>query len=433
MAAFLAQKGMQFIDTLMMGWIGPDALAAGALGTSIFITILLFCMGTLSAVGIFIARAKGSKELNEIKVSLENGIYLILFLSLPCMAIMWWSPALLLMIGEDPLVVEKVSLLLHGLVWGFPGYLLFLLFREFISAFSYTRVVMIIALSSIPLTFVGNYILIYGKYGFPQLGIAGIGYAGALIMWFMFICAYVYTKTHPHLKSYVPAHFPKFSRSRLYDMIYIGAPSGGLLLLEAGMFLSAAIMMGYFGVDVLAAHQIAMQCASLAYTIPFALGMSTALLVGHAVGAKDIITAKRLAYFGLGIGIAFSAVTAIFFIFTPERLVKLFISDSTEHFNTINQLAISFLILAGIFQCFDAVQTVANGALRGLKDTWIPMLLSIGCYWLLGVSSALYLAFYTRLGAAGVWVGLTLGIISIATVLTLRLFKKIKVEQLKYE
>ena len=197
MAAFLAQKGMQFIDTMMMGWIGPSALAAGALGTSIFMTILVFCMGTLSSVGIFIVRAKGANNADEIQSSLQHGFCLALFLSFPCMIIIWFAPHVLSTIGEDANVISKVILLLHGLVWGLPGFLLFLIMREFISAFSLTRVVMFVALGSLPLTFAANYLLIYGKFGFPRLGVAGIGYAGALIMWLMFFSILITARNTP--------------------------------------------------------------------------------------------------------------------------------------------------------------------------------------------------------------------------------------------
>lgn len=429
-AAFLAQKGMQFIDTLMMGWIGADALAAGALAISVFFTVLIFCMGTLSSVGIFIASAKGANNDQDIKSSLQHGIYLALLISLPCMITIWFSPHALLALGEDPIVVSNAALLLHGLVWGLPGYVLFMVFREFISAFSLTRVVMFVALGSLPITFFINYLLIYGKYGFPQLGIAGIGYAGAIIMWFMFFCLFVYSKKHALLKQHISFSLFKFNYAKAWDILYIGLPSGLLLILESGMFLAAAILIGYFGVDALAAHQIALQCASIAYSIPFALSMATALQVGHAVGSKNIAQAQRSAFHGLTIGLMLTATIATLFIFAPQKLASLFLSGNEYHFDAINQLAVSFLMIAGLFQCFDGIQAIANGSLRGLKDTLIPMLSSIGCYWILGVGSAYYLAFHTNLGSKGIWYGLTLGIFSISIILILRLLSKLRSHKL---
>jgi MATE family multidrug resistance protein len=426
MAAFLAQRGMQFIDTVMMGWIGPTALAAGALGTAFFGTVLLFCMGVLSAIGIFIVRAKGAANTSDIKSTLQHGFCLALFLSAPCMLIIWLVPHLLLIIGEDPLVAANTALLLHGMVWGFPGFLLFLVLREFISAFSLTFIVMMISLLSIPLTFAANYLLIYGKYFFPQLGIAGIGYGSAIVMWFMFLSLFVYSKTHTLLKNHLPLTLFKFDRSKFNDMLHIGIPSGILFLLEAGMFLSTAILMGYFGVAALAAHQIAMQCVNIAYTLPIALSMATALQVGHAAGAKNLVQAKHTALLSFGIALVTSVIIAIVFISASHFLVKIFLGvNSRETY----QLAISFLNIAALFLCFDAMQSVANGALRGLRDTFVPMLLSIGCYWILGVGGAYWLSLY--LGASGIWYGLTLGLCSTAVILMLRFFQKLKIEKIK--
>lgn len=431
MAAFLAQKGMQFIDTLMMGWLGPEALAAAALGTSIYLTILLFCLGVLSSVGIFIVRAKGAQNANEIKSSVQHGLCIALFLSFPCMLIIWFAPYVLSLIGEDSRVINKVILLLHGLVWGFPGFLLFFVMREFISSFSLTSVVMFVALGSIPLTFAANYVLIYGKYGFPQSGIAGIGYAGAVVMWFMFLCLFAYSRKKHLLKGYISFNAFQLDWQKIRDIVFLGIPSGLLLVLESGMFLFAAVAMGHFGVNALAAHQIAMQCASIAYSIPFALSMATALQVGHAVGAKDIHQAKRYVYIGLVIGLILTLLIAVFFIFASSQLTGLFLKGNEPGYQEINQLATSFLIIAAIFQCFDGIQSIANGALRGLKDTLVPMILSIGCYWCLGVGSAYYLAFHTHLGSSGIWYGFTLGLISIGIILTIRLINRLKHEEQK--
>lgn len=425
MAAFLAQRGMQFIDTLMMGWLGPSALAAGILGTSIFMTLLIFSMGVLSAIGVFIVRAKGEERITEIPMILQQGFGLAFFLSIPCMLILWFTPHFLLAIGQDPLVVANTARLLHGLLWGLPGFLLFLVLREFIAAYSLTVVIMMISLLSIPLTFIVNYILIYGKYGFPTLGIAGIGYGGAVVMWFMFLCLLIYAKKHPLLKNPLTISSIQLNYHQFRDILHVGLPSGVLFLLEAGMFLSTAILMGYFGITALAAHQIAMQCVNIAYTLPTALSMATALQISHAVGSKNIVQAKHTAIASFTIVLFTSILLAILFVCFSNPLVQLFLENQTTQTEAVYQLAITFIHIAALFLCFDALQSVANGALRGLKDTFVPMLLSIICYWLLGVGGAYYLSLHTSLGAEGIWYGLTLGLCSTAIILLVRFFKKI--------
>lgn len=428
MAAFLAQKGMQFIDTFMMGWIGPEALAAGALGTAIYFTTIVFCMGTLSAAGIYIVRAKGANDDIDIRASLQHGLCLAVILSIPCMLLIHFIPKVLVIIGQDPVVINNTILLLNGLNWGLPGYLLFMVLREYIAAFSLTRVVMFVALGSIPLTFAANYILIFGALGLPKFGIAGIGYAGAIIMWFMFLCLYGYCRQHAQLKQYISFSRFQFQSQKIIDILYVGVPSGILYILESGMFLMAAVLMGYLGVDALAAHQIALQCASIAYAIPFALSMATALQVGQAAGAGDMQQAKRSAFNGLALGLILTSIIAVFFIAIPEKLIGVFLNGTEHDYEIIRQLATSYLFCTAVFQCFDGFQAIACGALRGLKDTFIPMLLSVACYWVLGVSSAYYLAFHTELKSLGVWYGLTLGIVSIGVILLLRLINRVNRE-----
>lgn len=285
---------------------------------------------------------------------------------------------------------------------------------------------MLVALGSIPLTFFANYVLIYGKYGLPALGVAGIGYAGAIVMWFMFLCLMIYARKKQFLKNYIMFNSFQFDWQKIRALLSIGIPSGILVLFESGLFLFAAIAIGYFGVNTLAAHQIAMQCANIAYTFPFALSMATALQVGHAVGAKDMYQARRMAFIGLTLGLILTLLIVSIFIFAPTQLAGLFLKGNEQDYQGIMQLAISFLLISALFQCFDGIQSIANGALRGLKDTFIPMLISIGCYWCLGMGSAYYFAFYTHLGPVGIWYGLTLGIFSIAIILTIRLFNRLQ-------
>ncbi len=424
MAAFLAQRGMQFIDTVMMGWIGPTALAAGALGTAIFGTILISCMGVLSAIGVFIVRAKGAGQLSHIPSFLQHGFYVAFFLSIPSMLIIWFVPFLLLKMGEGPLIVEDTALLLHGMVWGFPGFLFFLVLREFISAFSLTFVVMVVSLFSIPLTFAANYILIYGKYHFPALGIAGIGYGGSIVMWFMFFCLLLYSKKHLLLKNHFVFQSLFLDRNKLRDLLHLGMPSGGLFLLEATMFLATTIMMGYFGVEALAAHQIALQCVNIAYALPVALSMAAALQVGHAAGAKNRVQAERSAWLALIMVLLTSGIMAVIYIWQADPIVNFFLEKNSSP--EVHSLAMIFLKIAAFFLCFDGLQSVANGSLRGLRDTFIPMLLSIACYWVLGAGGAYYFSMHTTLGARGIWYGLTMGLCSTAVILIARFFVKVR-------
>ncbi len=429
LAAFLAQKGMQLIDTIMMGWIGPEALAAGALGTAIFMTVTMFCRGIISAAGIFIVRARGAAQSDEIKSYLQQSVYLALLLSIPCMLTLWAVPSILIILGQQPAIVIKTKALLYGLVWGVPGFMLFLVYREFISAFSLIRIVMVVTLGSLPLTFMANYLLIYGKLGLPALGITGIGCATALVMWFMFFCLWIYSKKHPNLKPYVTAKRLPLEWRKIIDLLRIGVPSGISAVLDSLMFLAAAMMVGYFGVVALASFQIAMQWVSIAFNVPLALGIITSLQIGHAIGSGDAIQAKRAASVGLAMTLIISVILVMPFFLAPEALVRVFLSTSEPGYQQILATAASFLAVAALFQCFDALQVVTNAILRGYKDTMMPMVYNLGCYLLIGIGGGYYLSFHTTIGAIGVWYGLTLAICSAAILLLWRFFSRLKQEK----
>lgn len=318
-AAFLAQKGMQIVDTIMMGWLGPQALAAAALGTSLFITVVIFGMGTLSAVGVFIAHAKGAGRHVDIRSYLQHGCCL------------------------------------------------------------------------------------------------------AFIMWMMFFCLWYYSEKHPLLKSYNTfLKIAEFDWQKIKALFRLGVSSGLISVMDASMFTVAAMMMGHFGVSALAAHQITMQCVMAVFGIPFSLSIAAGLQVGHCAGAGNYQQAQRYAYLTLMMGLSTSFIAAILFLVFPQSIAKLFLASGTNHYLIIENLTTTFLTIAALFQCCDALQIIMSGALKGLKDTFIPMLLSIGCYWLCGIGSAYYFAFHTHLGAAGIWYGLTLGICSIGIILFCR-------------
>ncbi len=432
MATFLAQKGMQVVDTLMMGWIGPYALAAGALGTAIFMTIMVFCMGTLSALGVCIARAKGAKNSMEIKVLLQNGMWLAMLLSIPCMVLIWVMPYILSMLRMDPHVVFNTKLFLHGLVWGFPGFLFFLIFRELTAAFSLARIVMVITLGSIPLTFLANYVLIYGKLGLPAFGVEGIGLAGAMVMWSMFLGLFFYSKRTPQLSTYldfITSRSNLFDLKKIHELLKIGSPSGAIIVLDVGTFLIAACMISYISVNTLAAHQIAIQCVSVFFAVPFSLSMATALRVSHALGEENLSEVYRAIKWGMGIGVVICGLLGVVLFAIPESIVSLFIKSDVKDFHHVVQIAASFLTVAAFFQIFDALQCIAIGALRGLKDTFIPMLLCGCSYFVVGVGSAYFLGFHTNLGAIGIWYGLTFGICTAGVLLGLRLYWQLKLKR----
>lgn len=427
---FISQKGTHLVDIIMMGKIGTQALAVGALAVSSFMTVFVFCTGSLSAVGVFISRALGAREDHAIVGHLKDAIHLGVLLCVPAMFLVWYSPLLLKLAGEEMGIVHGAELFLHGLVWGFPGLIGFFILRELVSAFAMTKVTLWISLLSIPATAVANDIFIYGQWGIPPLGIAGIGYAGAIIQWLMFFSLLGYCLRHSRLQCFLKKlSFYGIRWRQIGILFYFGAPSGCLYVLDVGMVFMAALMMGHFGSDALAAHQIALMCVSISYAIPFGFSMTAALRVGHAVGANDLARAKIAGWFAIGLGFIISVFIAMLFLLGADFLIPPFLDDRAVHNPNIRHLAAVLLGIAGLFQCFDAVQAITAGALRGLKDTWMPMLMTTLCFWILGVGSAYLFAFHTHLGASGIWYGLTLGICSAGLLLPWRLLWRYRCEE----
>ncbi len=424
-AAFLAQKGMQFIDTLMMGWIGPDALAAGALATNIFITILVFGRGAMNTVGVAIVHARGKTQEQLIPSILHQAFYLSIIIAIPAMLLAWQAPFYLTAMGQNPVVSANAQRLLHGLMWGIPGFLLFYVMREYISAFALARAIMIVSLISIPLTFGANYVLIYGKLGFPALGVAGIGYATAAVCWFMFFALLFYCARQHILKAHLSWRLSKPDFGLIKSLWVGGFPNGIIMVLDMVTFLAAALLTGYFGVAALAAYQIVMQCTSIAYNLPLAVSVVTALEAGHAYGSRNLPKIKRNIFLGIFTGLTISVLLSIFFISSPRLIVELFLPNS-PYLNPVLNMAQSFLIIAGLVIIADGGQCIIIAALRGLGDTLTPMVMSVFCYLLIGLTSAYLLSFHTALRSVGVWYGLFLGIFSLWVFAGWRLWLKLK-------
>lgn len=432
MAAFLAQKGMQMVDTIMMGRLGTDALAAGALGVGVWMAVYVFCTGSMSAVGIAISHLLGAKKKDEISHILQNGIVVALILSIPCMIWIWTASHILTLFGENQMVIEKTQDFLHGLVWGFPGILCFLVLREFVSAYGRLSIVMLISFIAVPATAIANYCLMYGKLGFPALGIAGIGYACSVIQWLMAISLYIYIMCNTELKPFIRNfHSKNFSIKTMWDLARIGVPSGMVFLLDAGTIFVAAVMIGHFGSTALAAHQIALQYVSASYAFPVAISIATGLRVGHAVGANDLSRAKKSAYIGLGIGLLISIIISLVFLLFPTALISIFIGEQSPGDAQVFLLAKLLLSMATLFLCFDAAQAILNGILRGFKDTVFPMWLSCACYWLIGIPIAYYFGIYLNYATPAIWYGIIAGITILAIILFWRFLYRLRYEQQK--
>lgn len=425
-AALLAQVSMEFVDTIMLGQLGPIALAAGGLGSAIYVAFFVCCLGVIIAIGTSVAHEYGKQQLETVSHIGRQGLWLALILSIPSMIILWFFPTLLVYLGQSVEVAEVTSHFLRSLLWAFFPSLGFFALREFIAGLARPYIVMFISLIAVPINAFLNYILMYGKFGFPRLGVAGVGYATAISQLLMFICLILYIFFKSHFKTYkLFNRFELPDLKKLKELFSLGWPIGITLLFEIGLFSITALLMGHLGTDQLAAHQIAIQTISVVYMIPLGVSQATMLRVGHAMGADDPYRAKKIAHIGLSVGLLIAVCTGVLLWMFSFQIADLFLDSHLKENYLVIQYAVLFLKVAALFQLVDVVQSVTNGALRGLKDTFIPMLLGLATYWGVGLASGYLLAFQGGEGGVGLWFGLALGIGSSALCLYGRFYWKI--------
>lgn len=419
--AQLAQSAVAFVDTVMMGWLGSETIAAGGLASMSFNTLLLTGTSIVSAVSPLAAEAYGADQPQQVGRVVRQGLWLALGLAIPLTFVLLQGESLLQLLGQSPETITLATTYLKAIAWGlFPG-LGFAVLRYFVSALSLTRPIIIVIAGGTLLNVIGNYVLTFGKFGFPALGLAGIGWASVISLWSMFIALAVYSVLQPQLRSYrVFHHLHRIKPGTLWNLIQVGIPIGILAATEIGLFTATAFLMGWLGTVALAAHQIALQTAALTFNVPLGISIATTVRVGQKLGRSDRSGAQLAGYVGIGIGAMFMAVMGVVFWLLPETIVSLYLDIDNPANAEVVILAKALLAVAALFQIADGVQVIANGALRGLQDTYVPMLIGVFAYWGVGLTSGYLLGIQLGLGGVGLWSGLAIGLTVAAGVLTWR-------------
>ena len=416
-ATQLAQIAILTTDVVMMGWLGPKALAAGALGTNLFFVLSTFCMGILLGVAPMMAQAIGRKRryMHEIRRSVRQGLWVMVALGLPGMAVIWHTSDVLLLLGQDPENARAAGDYARALVWGFVPALGFMLLRSFMAALERPRPALAVMILTFVLNAAGAYVLMFGKLGFPAYGLVGAGIASAVAHAFSFAAMLCIVLLDRRFRRFhILGRFWRADWRRFGEIFRIGLPIGAILLLETGLFSGALYLMGLIGTAELAAHQIAIQVASTSFMVPLGIGQAATVRVGLFAGAGDADGVSRAGWTALGLGIAFMAAMGVVMWSMPITLVGLFLDLDRAESAPVIALAVEFLAFAALFQVVDGAQTIAIGALRGLKDTRVPAILAGLGYWAIGFPVALALAFGAGMGGAGVWAGLALGLTTVA-------------------
>lgn len=404
------------VDTIMVGKLGPAAIGAVALGNAVYFTPALFGIGLLLGLDTLVAQAYGRRDHDECHRWLAQSVYLTCILTLPLMLLIGVASYGFGRFGITPQVAVPAGSYLRILNWGTLPLLLYGGTRRYLQGVGEVRVISVTYVVANLLNWWGNWVLIYGKWGFPVLGVNGsalstlisrVFIAAALLI---FAWRYERRRGHPLFR-----HWAGPNLARLRQLVRLGAPAAGQIVLEVGAWNLATLSAGWLTPVALATHQIALNYASLSYMVPLGISAAAAVSVGQAVGAGDLERARRAGWLALGLGTCFMLTAALVFLLAPGPLVALYTRDPR-----VMAVGPSLLGLAAAFQIFDGIQTVSTGALRGLGETRAPMLANLLGYWVLGLPLGLTLCFVLHWGVYGLWIGLTLALVVIAATLIVR-------------
>jgi MATE family multidrug resistance protein len=396
---------MGVVDTIMVGRVSPAALAAVALGNMYFFAISIFGMGVLFALDPIIAQALGARDELAVRRGLQRGLVLSLVLTVPI------TLALLTVRPDAAGYVYRNALS----VW--PFYV-FVVLRQTLQAHHRVLPIGLTIVAANVVNVVLNYAWIFGNFGFPALGVIGSAWATATSRWLM--AAMLLALGWGTLKQYFGERAPNLLDLRpVWRMLRLGLPIGVQMMLEGGAFNIMALLMGWLGVVQVAAHQIALNLASLVFMVPLGVSSAAAVIVGHAVGRGDAEGVRRATVASLVVGAGFMLCTGALFIAAPEIFARLYTPDVT-----VIALAALLLPIAGVFAVFDGLQVVAIGLLRGLGDTRTPMIVNVVGFWCIGMPVSLWLGFGLDYGAVGLWWGLVVGLVIVAVFLIVRVRRR---------
>jgi len=406
MASQLGQVMVGVVDNIMVGQVGYIPLAGASLGNAIFYFFMTFGLGVSFAITPLVGFADGQGDKKHCGQVLRHGLVVNSVLGIILFAIVMIVANNLHLLGQEQAVVEQATPYIFVIAFSMIPFLVFQTFRQFSEGLSMTKVPMVVSVSMNILNVILNYILIYGKFGAPELGLLGAGIATLISRVVMAIVMIGYVLSNKRFQPYLSGLGIKNLDFRLIkDLLSIGIPAGLQFVFEIGAFSMAALMMGWIGAPTQAAHQIAINMASISYMTVSGLGAAAAIRVGNQLGKKDFKTMKNAAMTLIAMGTTFMAVFAIIFIVFKENLPLIY-NDKPE----VVSIASGLLIIAALFQLSDGVQVISLGALRGMKDVKIPTLITFFAYWVIALPLGYTLAFKYNYGANGIWIGLFLGL-----------------------
>jgi MATE family multidrug resistance protein len=412
MLAQLAAIGSNVIDAMLSGHYSAHVLGAVAVGASIWSLAIVSGIGVMMSVPPSVSQLDGAGRRPEVGAVFRQALWLAAIMGVLLWYVVRHAEPLIKLIGVAPSLYASVGEFLRAISWGAPALTCYFALRGLSEGLSLTRPSMYFSFGGLLLLVPLGYVFMFGKLGLPPQGARGCGIATAIALWVEMLGFAVYVLCHRNYRGLnLLERFEWPHWRRIGQLLHIGLPMAVTLLAEAGLFVGAALLMGTLGEDVVASHQVALNVASLFFMIPLGLAMAITVRVGNAVGRGDPAGVRYAGFCGIGLTLATQLVSAGLMLGLPHFIASLYTHDAR-----VIALAAQLLVLAGLFQFSDGIQVVSNGALRGLKDTRVPMAITLFAYWGVGMPVGWWLAFRHGLGARGMWMGLIAGL-SVAAVL----------------
>lgn len=422
--AYLGSIAISTTDVVMMGWLGPEKLAAGALGHNLMFPLYLLGLGVVIAVTPMVAQNVGAGAVQGIRRTLRQGLWAAVAMSLPFGAILWFGREVLILFRQDPAVAALAETYLHTALWSLAPSFGYITLRSFLTAHSRTKAVVITQFIAVILNLFGNYGLMFGHFGLPRLELAGAGLSTTIVQLASFAVLLCYTLWQPAYRHYeLMRNFWRPDWPRFFELLRIGLPIGLAIVAESTLFAGTAFMMGLLGTVELAAQAIAVQCLAIAFMVPLSISHAAMVRVATFAGAGDRHGLSRASISALGLGAAVMLAIALCFVLANDGIAALFLDPAVPGALEVQLLAGGFLVYAAFGQLADGAQVILAGILRGVKDTAAAMWFSFTGFWAVGLTSAYLFCFVFDLGSLGIWLGIILGTAAVGLLAFARVLK----------
>jgi MATE family multidrug resistance protein len=420
-AAYLAEMGMMITDMIIVGRLGSNELAAVGLTADWFYVLLLIGLGIVSIVGVLAAQSFGEGNHHGVTDAVEQGVIAATILSLPVMLSIWYLGPALGFTRQDPEVLQLITDYSRPLTLSVLPALWFAVYRNYVTAQVKAAAIMAISVVALVLNLGLNYTLVFGKFGFPAMGVVGAGYGTSIVNWLMFGGLLLHVMMSKHYAAFRPRFIPaSIQWHTLREIFSLGLPISVTQILNGAMFTVAAVMVGTLGADILAAQLIVYTVIYVALSASIALGDAVRVRVAFGIGLGSVDAAKQSANISFAIAAVITVAATIALLLFPEAIVGIFLDTSDPANAETLAIGVGLAVYAAMFQLGDGVLIVVANALRGLRDTRSPMWISITGYWLIGLASGTWFCFALDYGADGMWWGLIAGPYVAIVLMTLR-------------